>query len=62
MTGDVHEHHDSIKTEDDKSWLEQLAPDKGSHRLQKSGTYPGQKMGRKIGTSEISGRQVSRHS
>jgi Cu(I)/Ag(I) efflux system membrane fusion protein len=58
MTGDVHEHHDSIKTEDDKSWLEQLAPDKGSHRLQKSGTYPGQKMGRKIGTSEGSAGDV----
>ncbi len=37
---------------DDKSWLEMLAPERGSHLMQKSGTFPGQKMGRKIGTSE----------
>jgi Cu(I)/Ag(I) efflux system membrane fusion protein len=52
MTGDEHGHDASMQTEDDKSWLEMLAPGKGSHVTKKSGTYPGQKMGRKIGTSE----------
>jgi len=52
MTGDGHDQHASMQTGDDKSWLEMLAPDRGSHRMQKTGTYPGQKMGRKIGTSE----------
>jgi YHS domain-containing protein len=52
MTGDGHEHDASMQTEDDKSWLEMLAPDRGSHRMQKTGTFPGQKMGRKIGTAE----------
>ena len=52
MTVDGHDHHASMQTEDGKSWLEMLAPDRGSHRMQKTGTYPGQKMGRKIGTSE----------
>jgi YHS domain-containing protein len=50
-TGDGHEHHADMKI-NDKSWLEMLAPDRGSHRIQKTGTFPGQKMGRKIGTAE----------
>jgi len=52
MKGDGHDHHEAMQTGDEKSWLEQLAPDRGSHRMQKAGTYPGQKMGRKIGTAE----------
>ena len=44
-----HEHHASMKM-DDKSWLEMIAPGKGSHVIKKSGTYPGQKMKRTIGT------------
>ena len=50
MTGAGHEH--AAMQMDDKSWLEMLAPERGSHLMQKSGTFPGQKMGRKIGTSE----------
>ena len=49
---DGHEHHTSMKLGEDKSWLEMLAPDRVSHRMQKTGTFPGQKMGRKIGTAE----------
>jgi len=52
MTGAGREHHGAIKMDEDKSWLKMLAPDRGSHLMQKSGTFPGQKMGRKIGTSE----------
>ena len=43
-----HEHHAAMKT-DDKSWLEMLAPGKGSHLIEKIGTFPGQKMERTIG-------------
>jgi len=52
-----HEHHAGIKA-DDKSWLEMLAPERGSHIMQKTGTFPGQKMGRKIGTAEGSAGDV----
>jgi len=48
---DARHEHAAMKMED-KSWLEMLAPDRGSHLMQKRGTFPGQKMGRKIGTSE----------
>jgi RND family efflux transporter MFP subunit len=44
-----HEHRAAMKM-DDKNWLELLAPDKGSHLMKKSGTYPGQEMRRIIGT------------
>jgi YHS domain-containing protein len=33
-----------------RSWVDMLQPVKGSHVMKKSGTYPGQKMGRTIGT------------
>jgi YHS domain-containing protein len=33
-----------------RSWLDMLQPVKGSHVMKKSGTYPGQKMKRTIGT------------
>jgi YHS domain-containing protein len=33
-----------------QSWVDMLQPVKGSHVMKKSGTYPGQKMGRTIGT------------
>jgi RND family efflux transporter MFP subunit len=52
MTAAEHEHHGAMKMDEGKSWLEMLAPDRGSHRMQKTGSFPGQKMGRKIGTSE----------
>jgi YHS domain-containing protein len=35
-----------------QSWLEMIEPAKGSHIVKKSGTFPGQKMKRTIGTPE----------
>jgi len=49
-----HEHHATMEMED-KSWLEMIAPERGRHLMQKSGTFPGQKMGRTIGTPGGSG-------
>jgi len=49
-----HEHHADMKT-NDKSWLEMIAPGKGSYVIEKSGTYPGQEMKRTIGTPGSSG-------
>jgi YHS domain-containing protein len=52
-----HEHHAAMKT-DDKNWLEMLAPGKGSHLIEKSGTFPGQKMKRTIGKPFGSGEVI----
>ncbi|MGB5882881.1 MAG: hypothetical protein WBG28_02140, partial [Desulfobulbales bacterium] len=40
---------------EEKSWLEMIAPGKGSHVMQKGGTFPGQKMERTIGRPMGSG-------
>ena len=53
MTGAGHEH--AAMQMDDKSWLEMIAPGKGSHVMQKGGTFPGQKMERTIGKPSASG-------
>jgi Cu(I)/Ag(I) efflux system membrane fusion protein len=42
--------HTAMAAVQKKSWLEMLGFAKGSHVMEKSGTYPGQKMGRTIGT------------
>jgi len=50
-TSDAGEHkHPAAVQTDDKSWLEMLAPEKGSHVIKKKGSYPGQEMKRTIGT------------
>ena len=54
MTGAGHEQHGAMKMEE-KSWLEMIAPGRGSHVMQKGGTYPGQKMERTIGRPKGSG-------
>ena len=56
MTGAGHEH--SAMKMDEKSWLEMLAPGKGTHAIEKIGTYPGQEMKRTIGKPKGSGEVI----
>jgi len=56
MTGAGHDH--AAMKMDDKSWLEMIAPGKGSHVIQKGGTFPGQKMERTIGRPKGSGEVI----
>lgn len=46
--------HTAMADVQEKSWLEMIQPVKGSHVIEKSGTFPGQEMKRTIGTPSSS--------